>query len=208
MSSLLEPFRSIEHSLTSLVEAARHMIERVTLPPSDGRVAEFPDARTIRYYQTAGIVDKPLRYEGRNAVYGYKHLLQIVAIKLLQSRGLSLAQVQRAIMNSTLSDLEAALTDALREEGVIPDSARPITEDGLPSAHEVTSDLVITQQIHLRKEYRLADELPHGATSRGLIAAEIAPGVSVIIDPDEVKDPEGVITRIIRLLNSLSGGSK
>jgi DNA-binding transcriptional MerR regulator len=171
-------------------------------------VAECPDARTIRYYQTIGIVDKPLRYEGRNAVYGYQHLLQVVAIKLLQSRGLTLAQVQRAITNSTLSDLEAALTDELADVRVFHEPAsRPIAKRA-PPEQRIRSDFIANGTIPLKKEYLPAEELPREGRSRGLIAAEVAPGVSVIIDPDEVDDPEGVIARIIRLLNTLTGGLK
>jgi DNA-binding transcriptional MerR regulator len=205
---MLDPFRATEYSLTNLVEAARSLIEQVPAAPSDGRVAEFPDARTIRYYQTIGIVDKPLRYEGRNAVYGYQHLLQVVAIKLLQSRGLTLAQVQRAITNATLSDLETALTDELVEVRVIQEQIKRPAPKRTPTARKFMSDYLANGHIPLEREYLPAEELPSEGRSRGLIAAEVAPGVSVIIDPDEVDDPEGVIAWIIRLLNTITGGLK
>ena len=84
--------------------------------PTDGRVRAAPDTRTIRYYQSLGLVDRPLRYEGRRAVYGYRHLLQAVAVKLLQAEGLSLAQVQTALQGAPTSRLETAVRQALTPE--------------------------------------------------------------------------------------------
>ena len=62
-----------------------------------GRVRGLPDLRTIRYYTTLGLLDPPAEMRGRKAFYGRRHLVQLVAIKRLQSRGLSLAQVQQAL---------------------------------------------------------------------------------------------------------------
>src|SRR5881392_2255064 len=62
--------------------------------PPNGRVREVPDRRTIRYYTTLGLLDRPAEMRGRTALYGRRHLLQLVAIKRLQARGLSLAEVQ------------------------------------------------------------------------------------------------------------------
>jgi DNA-binding transcriptional MerR regulator len=61
---------------------------------SSGRVRDVPDRRAIRYYTTLGLVDRPVAMRGRTALYGPRHLLQLVAIKRLQADGLTLAQVQ------------------------------------------------------------------------------------------------------------------
>jgi DNA-binding transcriptional MerR regulator len=67
-----------------------------------GRVRDVPDLRTIRYYTTLGLLDRPAEMRGRTALYGPRHLLQLVAIKRLQARGLSLAAVQERVIG--LSD--------------------------------------------------------------------------------------------------------
>ncbi len=67
-----------------------------------GRVRDVPDLRTIRYYTTLGLLDRPAAMRGRTALYGPRHLLQLVAIKRLQARGLSLAAVQERVVG--LSD--------------------------------------------------------------------------------------------------------
>ncbi|WP_074312369.1 MerR family transcriptional regulator [Singulisphaera sp. GP187] len=69
-------------------------------PPND-RVRDVPDRRTIRYYTTLGMIDRAAEIRGRTAYYGARHLMQLAAIKRLQARGLSLADVQRQIVGLT-----------------------------------------------------------------------------------------------------------
>src|SRR3954471_8175580 len=66
--------------------------------PPTGRVRDVPDRRTIRYYTTLGLIDRPLEMRGRTALYGRRHLWQLVAIKRLQARGLSLTEVQQRLL--------------------------------------------------------------------------------------------------------------
>ncbi|HLF94236.1 MAG TPA: MerR family transcriptional regulator [Planctomycetota bacterium] len=75
---------------------------------ADGRVAAAPDARTVRYYGTLGLVDRP-RIVEREARYGARHVLQLVAIKALQAAGLPLADVQRKLYGLRNSALESLL---------------------------------------------------------------------------------------------------
>jgi DNA-binding transcriptional MerR regulator len=74
--------------------------------PPNGRVRDVPDRRTIRYYTTLGLLDPPAEMRGRTALYGRRHLLQLVAIKQLQARGRSLAEVQQALVGQTDGALE------------------------------------------------------------------------------------------------------
>jgi DNA-binding transcriptional MerR regulator len=68
---------------------------------ASGRVRDVPDVRTIRYYTTLGLIDRPAQMRGRTALYGQRHLLQLVAIKRLQAKGLSLAEVQSRVVGQT-----------------------------------------------------------------------------------------------------------
>jgi DNA-binding transcriptional MerR regulator len=71
----------------------------------NGRVRDVPDRRTIRYYTTLGMLDRPLEMRGRTALYGRRHLWQLVAIKHLQARGLSLVEVQQRLLGLTDREL-------------------------------------------------------------------------------------------------------
>lgn len=48
--------------------------------------------RTVRLYSTQGLIDRPGK-AGRSAVYGHRHLLQLLLIRSLARRGLSLAAI-------------------------------------------------------------------------------------------------------------------
>jgi DNA-binding transcriptional MerR regulator len=71
-----------------------------------GRVRDVPDLRTIRYYTTLGLLDRPAAMRGRTALYRRRHLLQLIAIKHLQARGLSLAEVQQRVLGLSDSALQ------------------------------------------------------------------------------------------------------
>lgn len=75
---------------------------------ADGRVREAPDARTVRYYATYGLVDRPAR-EGREVRYGRRHVLQLVAVKALQARGAGLAEIQARVYGRSNAELETLL---------------------------------------------------------------------------------------------------
>ncbi len=86
---------------------------------ASGRVRDVPDARTIRYYTTLGLIDRPAELRGRTALYGRRHLLQLVAIKRLQANGSALAEVQARLLGAT----DVVLARIARIEGE-PGNAR------------------------------------------------------------------------------------
>ena len=75
------------------------------------RLGEEITPRTVRLYATQGLIDRPGR-EGRSAVYGRRHLLQLLLIRSLARRGLSLAAIAPLIgladgeLEQQLSQLE------------------------------------------------------------------------------------------------------
>lgn len=78
----------------------------------NGRVRELPDRRVVRWYTTTGLVDRP-EMRGRTAIYGPRHLLQIVAVKRRQAEGRSLAEIQ--------AELAGATNATLRRVAGVPD---------------------------------------------------------------------------------------
>jgi DNA-binding transcriptional MerR regulator len=85
----------------------------------NGRVREIPDLRTIRYYTTLGLIDRPAQMRGRTALYGRRHLLQLVAIKRLQAKGLGLAEIQERLLG--LSDAALGRLAQLPTDAAQPD---------------------------------------------------------------------------------------
>jgi DNA-binding transcriptional MerR regulator len=84
--------------LCARVEAA--LADGAAQQPS-GRVREIPDRRTIRWYSTIGLLDRPAAMQGRTALYNERHLLQLLAVKRLQARGVPLAEVQTRLAGAT-----------------------------------------------------------------------------------------------------------
>jgi DNA-binding transcriptional MerR regulator len=103
-----------ELTLEELSEAAAQALATLGLLDAqrDGRVQAAPDARTIRYYTTLGLLDRP-RIEGRRAFYGRRHVLQLVVVKALQGAALPLAEVQARLYGRSDRELEAILDAAV-----------------------------------------------------------------------------------------------
>ena len=92
-------------TLAELVAEAASWIATLP-PPKNGQVRAVPDERTVRYYAAQGLLDRPAAMRGRTAIYGKRHLAQVIAIKRLQSAGHSLADI--TAMWPTLDDLTLA----------------------------------------------------------------------------------------------------
>ena len=86
---------------SELREQAARALSVIGEAPASGRVRPVPDERTIRYYTTLGLIDRPAQMRGRTALYGRRHLWQLVAIKRLQAKGLTLAEVQSRVVGQT-----------------------------------------------------------------------------------------------------------
>jgi DNA-binding transcriptional MerR regulator len=97
---------------------------------SSSRVRDIPDRRTIRYYTTLGLLDRAAEMRGRTALYGRRHLLQLVAIKRLQTRGLPLVEIQQKLLglNDTALARLARVPSDLETSGAEPVLASSLTE--------------------------------------------------------------------------------
>jgi hypothetical protein len=94
--------------------------------PPNGRVRHIPDQRTIRYYTTLGLMDRPAEMRGRTALYGRRHLLQLVAIKRLQARGLSLSAIQQRLLG--LGDAALRRLARLPQEAESANGSEPVSQ--------------------------------------------------------------------------------
>jgi hypothetical protein len=97
-----------------------------------GRVRAVPDRRAIRWYTTIGLIDRPVAHRGRTALYGPRHLLQLVAVKRLQAKGLPLVAIQQELAGATDTRLArvARLPAGAVPLAVAPDGGGPSGADG------------------------------------------------------------------------------
>jgi DNA-binding transcriptional MerR regulator len=88
-----------------------------------GRIRDLPDERTVRWYQSVGILDRPSGFRGRAALYGRRHLVQIAVIKRLQAAGFSLESIQGGLAGKTDGELARSLELPLRDVDALIASA-------------------------------------------------------------------------------------
>jgi DNA-binding transcriptional MerR regulator len=94
-------------TIGELAERATDVLRAASGTAVNGRVREVPGERLIRWYTTIGLVDPPLTRRGRIALYGNRHLLQLVAVKRLQAAGRSIADIQADLAGATDARLAA-----------------------------------------------------------------------------------------------------
>lgn len=72
----------------------------------------MPSARAVRFYVSTGLVDHP---DGRGtaATYHYRHLLQLLAVKIRQREGLTLESIRGEMRDQTGDQLEKHVAQSL-----------------------------------------------------------------------------------------------
>ena len=100
-------------SLEELVAAANatlpHFLPAVEdRPGSAGKVREEVNARLVRHYAGSGLLDENSR-EGREARYGFRHLLQLLLVRRLLTEGYPAAVIAKLILGKDDAELRALL---------------------------------------------------------------------------------------------------
>ena len=89
MNKYLEALRNdFQGSADALIDKAQDLAKTLKL----NQEATEGNERLLRHYVSMGVVDKPSR-EGRDALYGFRHLVQFVAARRLLAEGLPLAKI-------------------------------------------------------------------------------------------------------------------
>jgi len=74
-------------------------------------VTEVPDERTIRYYLNEGLLSPAEEKQGTASIFNYRHLLQLLVIKKLQSQHLPIRKIRELVIDRKERDLERLLGD-------------------------------------------------------------------------------------------------
>jgi DNA-binding transcriptional MerR regulator len=171
--------------LDEIAERATDVLDSRHVVVRDGRASEGVDPRTIRFYQTLGIVPKPA-YEGRKALYGREHLVRVVAAKLLQSEGHSLAQIQAALPARATDELVAALLEiGASDVGASEIGASEIGASDVAASHVAA----IGAALNTRAQQASTRIAPQASSPTQLVSFRITEGVTVLIDPTVIQDP-------------------
>jgi len=179
---------------------------------ANGQVRAVPDERSIRYYTTLGLLDRPGAMRGRTALYGKRHLAQVVAIKRMQTAGRSLAEIANLLPgfdDTTLAHVSgigvpkrgapaSARTDFWRTAPtrLEPDEplpwakpTRPEPKKPAPPQKSTSAPAVPLPAARVHKLGKTArgeaaaDDASASARFAERLVLELAPGVTIVIDP-------------------------
>lgn len=110
MAKALDALKNVEYTgVRELARAAEHFLRSTGTSQDRGTVKDFPNERTIRYYITEGLLDQAIEKRGVTSIFGYEHLLTLLAIKKLQSDGLPISVIKSVLSGRSVEDLEKLL---------------------------------------------------------------------------------------------------
>jgi len=92
--------------------------------PINPAASAAPSERTIRYYVSRHLVSAPAG-RGTSATYGYRHLLEVLAVKLRQMQGANLEVIVEELQQQTGDQIERRVAAALGAGLPEPARARP-----------------------------------------------------------------------------------
>ncbi len=187
--------------LDELVQRSRWLL--ALLPEEAGaskRVRWQPNERLVRYYTTLGLLDRPAELRGRTAYYRDRHLLQLLAIKTLQARGMNLQTVQEELAGQ----MDAKLATLI---GLPPDWRTRLTvEARLPSPAGIVAEPAPDNG---RFWERIPSVAPVAVTPTrpALPAAELmeftlAPGARLLLDHRRYPKPDHRLNDALQTLSA------
>jgi DNA-binding transcriptional MerR regulator len=155
--------------LRDLTALAAGILDASGVIPVNAAARAQPSERTIRFYIARGLVSPP---EGRGtaAVYSYRHLLQVLAIKLRQMEGATLETMIREFADLTGDLIERRTAAALGAGLPRPDRLRLLQGPGTGRGRVGRAVLGWLAP---------AEEAGESAVCRRVI---VSPGIEVLID--------------------------
>lgn len=90
---LKELEKNEKFTLEQMLVEANRWIPSFAAKQERYKVSDEVNERTVRFYIGRGLVDRPMGREGRKAVFSYKHVLQLLTVKFLQSNYIPLKKI-------------------------------------------------------------------------------------------------------------------
>ncbi len=115
----------------------------------------MPSARAVRFYVANGLLDRP-EGAGTAATYGYRHLLQLLAIKIRQREGQTLDAIKIEMKETTGDALERRVAASLAPALSI--SQDPVQKNGNPVAAWRRISIADGIELHVRDDSPAAQD--------------------------------------------------
>lgn len=117
--------RGLAAHATALVDAAG-------MRPTNASARAAPSARAVRFYVANGLLDHPLG-RGTAATYHYRHLLQLLTIKIRQREGQTLESIKAELSGATGDALEKRVSQSLAP-ALVSGADHAVQHDDAPAA--------------------------------------------------------------------------
>jgi DNA-binding transcriptional MerR regulator len=114
-----------------LAARATALVDAAGMRPTNAAARASLSARAVRFYVVSGLLDRP-EGKGTAATYGYRHLLQLLAIKIRQREGQTLETIKREFADVTGDALERRVAQALAPVLFVQGGAPPVDDDAPP----------------------------------------------------------------------------
>lgn len=197
----------------ALAEAATDVLAGVESRQEKATVTEIPDERTVRYYISEGLIPPAAEKKGTSTLFGYIHLLALLAIKKLQAQNLPIKKIREIIEGKAEGELETILegsrpaTEKNEAQTYLENLllSRPSREPSMPAPPPPPA---ATQMPMFSSPSRAAAPSPPPADSSPASWSrfEVTPGVELHVssdlkapaDEDEIRGILRTIEKIIR----------
>ena len=136
---------------------ATALVDAAGLRPTNASARSAPSARSVRFYVANGLLDRP-EGAGTSATYNYRHLLQLLSVKIRQREGQTLERIRQEMHGVTGDALERRVAQSLAPalgagaDAVVrtTDGAAPLAWRRLPVADGI--------ELHVRDDSPAARE--------------------------------------------------
>jgi DNA-binding transcriptional MerR regulator len=209
MKDLLKNLESKKYvGVAELSAQVAAILENSNTYQEKGTVTELPDERTIRYYITENLIPPSKEKQGTASVFGYEHLLALLAIKKLQAQNLPIKKIREILVGKTISELERLL-GINSQESPSKNEAQQYLETLLFSKPRETNEIP-QQPLFSRANPSISpDKEPKPRTVQSWKRFEIQEGLELHIEknfkvPSDSRELRTLIEVIEEIIQSLS----
>lgn len=211
MSSPLEPYRGAWFDLSELVATANALLPHY-LPegePHSGSSSRFKEQlneRLVRHYATLGLLGAPEK-AGRENRYGYRHLVQILALRRLQAEGHNTRTIEGLLQGRSEEELTALLEGGTRLDVITGNPALDYLTHLKESSLLSPSERTVTLGIVSNSPSRGSPDRPGSPRdrSRRWIRSEVDDGLEFFLredyrPPRSSREKQALLERIAAII--------
>jgi DNA-binding transcriptional MerR regulator len=161
--------RGLAAHATALVDAAG-------MRPTNASARAAPSARAVRFYVANGLLDHPVG-RGTAATYHYRHLLQLLAVKIRQREGQTLDAIKAELAGATGDVLEKRVAQSLAP-ALVSGADHSVQHDDVSAASWRRITVADGIELHVR------DDVP---AARGDAVAAMREAVRAALGREEIR---------------------